>query len=87
MSIWDTEIVRVDGELKVYVKVQNEVTGGITGCLRNIHLDGNRYYCRADGRRVDVTSKRDAYIRYEGKIDSAMKFYNDYGRNGEQIYE
>lgn len=51
MSIWDTEIVRVDGELKAYVKVQNEIKGGITGCLRNIHLDGNRYYCRADGRK------------------------------------
>lgn len=74
MSIWDKEIVRVDGELKVYVKIQNDVTGNIAGTLRNIHIDGNCYYCRADGNRVDVTAARERFLQNENYIKSAVEY-------------
>ena len=65
MSIWDKEIVRVDGELKVYVKIQNDVTGNIAGTLRNIHIDGNR---------VDVTAARERFLQNENYIKSAVEY-------------
>lgn len=76
MSIWHKEILRVDGDLKAYIEVQDDYTGNIRGGLRDIHLEGNNYYVRADGNRVDVTEARDNFLRYEDKVKSALDWYN-----------
>ena len=46
MSVWgNPEIVKVDGEYKAYVKVENDWSGDVRGYLRDIHMDKDgRYY-------------------------------------------
>lgn len=58
MSIWHKEVVRIDGDLKAYIGVQNDYTGAIKYSLREIHLDGDTYYCRADGQRICLNDAR-----------------------------
>lgn len=36
-----------------------------------------RYYCRADGRRCDVTRLRERYIKREQDIESAVEYAKD----------
>lgn len=76
MAIWHKEVVRVDGDLKVYIKVQDDYYGTIKGSLRDIHLDGDMYYCRADGHRIDVTDARRNFLAYEDKVKSALDWYD-----------
>lgn len=76
MSIWHKEVVRVDGELKAYVGVQNDYTGSIRYDLRNIHLSGDTYYCIADGRHVDLNAERRKLLEYEDKCQRAIKWYD-----------
>lgn len=37
-----------------------------------------KYYCRADGRRCDVTRARERYIKQEQDIESAVKYAKEY---------
>lgn len=76
MSIWHKEVVRIDGDLKAYVEVQDDYSGSIRGGLRDIHLEGNNYYVRADGNKVDVTEARNNFLAYESKVKSALDWYN-----------
>ena len=76
MSIWHKEVLRVDGDLKAYIEVQDDFTGNIRGGLRDIHLEGNTYFARADGNRVNVTEARDNFLRYESKVKDALEWYN-----------
>ena len=80
MSIWgDPEIVKVDGEYKAFVKVQNDWSGDVRGHLRDIHMDKDgRYYCRADGSRCDVTRIRERYIKQEQDIKSAVDYAKEH---------
>ena len=75
MSIWHKEVVRVDGDLKAYIGVQNDYTGQIRYSLRDIHLDGNTYYCRADGQRVFLNTERENWLRHEDEVKSALAWY------------
>ena len=75
MSIWHKEVTRVNGSLMAYVEVQNDYTGGIRKGLKEIHVDGNRYFCRADGGRVDVTNERESYLNHESTVAAALKIY------------
>lgn len=75
MSIWHKEVLRVNGGLKAYIEVQNEWTGAIVGGLRDIHLDGDTYYARADGMRVNVTEDRDRFLRREDEVKTALDWY------------
>lgn len=76
MSIWHKEVVKVNGRLMAYVETQNEYTGATKGGLREIHVDDNRYFCRADGQRVDVTEDRERCIDYENRCKIALDWYS-----------
>lgn len=77
--IWSKQVLRVDGELKAYVRVQNEFTGSIQGRLYAIKESGNGFYVNADGERQDITKERDAFIEKEAFIKRAV---DNYKRNG-----
>lgn len=75
----DPEIVKVDGEYKAYVKIQNDWSGDVGGCLRDIHMDKDcRYYCIAGGRRCDVSRIRERYIKREQDIESAVEYAKEH---------
>ena len=76
MSIYGVECVRLNGDIMAYVRVQNDLSGSIRGGLRDIHLDGNGYYCRVDGMRVNVTKQRQQLLDYENKCKTAIDWYN-----------
>lgn len=76
MGIWHKEVIRVNGDLKAYIEVQDDYTGSIRGGLRDIHLDGNTYFVRADGKRIIVTEERQALLNYEDKCKNAIKWYD-----------
>lgn len=73
MGVYDVELVRLDGEIKAYVKIQNDYTGAIIGQLRKIYLDGNEYYIRADGRMVNVTVQYDRFRTLEKDFEEFLK--------------
>ena len=76
MSVYDFEITRLNGELKCYVRIQNDWSGQIRDWLRDIFLDGDTYYCKADGARLNLTTAvRDFKLR-EDKINTALDWYN-----------
>ena len=76
MSIWHKEVLRVNGSLKAYIEVQNDWNGAIIGGLRDIHLDGDTYFARADGMRVNVTEDRDRYLQHEDTVKTALEWYH-----------
>lgn len=76
MSIWHKEVIRVNGNLMGYIEVQDDYTGHVRPGLRELHLDGNRYYCIADSQHIDVTSEREKLLNYESKCRSAIEWYN-----------
>jgi len=76
MSIWHKEVVRVNGRLMAYVEIQNEYTGATKGGLRDIHLDGNTYYCRADGQRINLNNDVEKAKMHEDKVKTALEWYN-----------
>ena len=39
MGIWDTEVIRVDGHLFAYIRVQNYYSGNVSGSFRRIYQD------------------------------------------------
>lgn len=50
--IWDNEVFRVDGNLYVFTRIQNEFTGNISGHFRRIYKDKLGYYAKADGKTI-----------------------------------
>ena len=76
MSIYNSEIVRVDGSLKAYIEVQNDWTGNIRYRLCTIHIDGDDYYCIADGRRVILNDERRRVLDREDEIKRALASRN-----------
>ena len=75
MSVYSREIIRCNGDLKVYVRLQNDWSGQITEGLRNIFSDGNRKYFRAEGCEHDVTTMIEDFRRAEDQIKEALKWY------------
>lgn len=49
MSIWDKEIIKANGELYCFVRIQNEFTGNISGAFKKIYYKNGHHYCKADG--------------------------------------
>lgn len=78
MAIWDTEILRADGNLYVYIRVQNEFTGNISGSFRRIYKDKNGYYAKADGKNNYLTNQVEAFTSRESQIREAVDFYKRY---------
>ena len=77
MSIWHHEIVKVNGEYKAYVEIQNEFTGNITGRLQTIFHKNGIDYVRADGRMLNVTNDLLNQKRYEETVKEALQYYKE----------
>lgn len=75
MSVYDYEIVKLNGEYKCYVRIQNDWTGQIRDWLRDIFLDGDIYYCRADGQRLNLNAALQKYKLREDEIKTALDWY------------
>lgn len=75
MGVWTKECVRIDNEIMAAIRYQDDWSGRITLHVRKIHLDGNTYYCRVDGLRVDVTDAREKLIQYEDNCKNALEWY------------
>ena len=50
MSIWDKEIIKANGELYCFVRIQNEFTGNISGAFKKVYYKDGHHYCKADGQ-------------------------------------
>lgn len=73
MSIWYKEVIRVNGDIKAYIEIQNEYTGSISCGIREIHLDGNQRYCRADGQKINVQTQYENLLRHEDRVRQGLK--------------
>ena len=78
MAIWDTEIVRANGVLYAFIRVQNEFTGNISGSFRRIYKDKDGYYAKADGKKQYLTHRVELYCQFESKTRECWAFYNTY---------
>lgn len=79
MGIWETEIIRVDGNLFAYMRVQNDFTGNISGSFRRVYLDKKGfYYAKADGKNQSVHEKVKTFLAGEVRQKEINDFYNKY---------
>ena len=78
MSIWDTEIVRANGDLYAFIRVQNEFTGNISGSFRRIYKDKDGYYAKADGKKNYLTNKVVSFRESESRSKDYRDFYYKY---------
>lgn len=75
MSVYDYELVRCNGSIKAFVRIQNDWTGQIRDSIKCIIDDKNgRYHMIADGQRIDVTAAREKFIQYEEYIRECIKW-------------
>lgn len=78
MSIWDTEIVNVQGDLMCVVRVQNDFTGNITPHLRKIFMDSKGIrYVNIDTMKVDVEEALHLYKRHNDMVEVALNYYHE----------
>ena len=77
MSLYSLELVRLTGDIKAYVRIQNDWSGQITEGIRNIFLKDDRYYIRVDGQEVKVNAERDRFLMNEQQIKDALKWYKE----------
>lgn len=75
MSIYNYELTQLNGDIKVFVRVQNDWSGAITEGIRNIFNKNGIYYFRADGQEVNVTEQRAKWIAHEEYIRKAVDWY------------
>lgn len=79
MGIWDTEVIRVDGNLFAYIKVQNDYSGNVSGSFRRIYQDKQgHYYAKADGRNQNMDNQVNRLLYCENRNKEIMDFYNKY---------
>lgn len=77
MSLYSLELVRLNGDIKAYVRVQNEWSGQITEGIRNIFHKDDRYYIRVDGQEHKINHERDQFLMHEQHIKDALKWYKE----------
>lgn len=77
MSLYSLELVRLNGDIKAYVRIQNDWSGQITEGIRNIFLKNDRYYIRVDGQEHNVNRQRDDFLMNEQHIKDALKWYKE----------
>lgn len=79
MGIWDTEVIRVDGNLFAYIKVQNDYSGNVSGSFRRIYQDKHgHYYAKADGRNQNMDNQVKILLAYEEQTKRIRDFYKKY---------
>ena len=77
MSLYSLELVRLNGDIKAYVRIQNDWSGQITEGIRNIFLKDDQYYINADGCKHVVNKQRDDFLMKEEHIKDALKWYKE----------
>lgn len=77
MSLYSLELVRLNGDIKAYVRIQNDWSGQITEGIRNIFLKGDRYYINVDGQKHIVNRQREDFLMNEQHIKNALKWYTE----------
>ena len=82
MGIWETEVIRVDGNLFAYIRVQNEFTGNISGNFRRIYQDkkDGHYYAKADGNNQNLNVAVARFLAQELNHKSYKEFYDKYSK-------
>ena len=78
MAVWDTEIIKADGNMYAFIRVQNEFTGNISGHFRRIYKDKNGYYAKADGKNQYLNGEVDGFLKREAYQKEAMDFFKKY---------
>lgn len=78
MAVWDTEIIKADGNMYAFIRVQNEFTGNISGHFRRIYKDKHGYYAKADGKNQYLNSEVDGFLKREASQKEAMDFFKKY---------
>ena len=73
MSIWGSEIVKADGNLYAYIRVQNDYTGNIAGSFRRIYKDKNGYYAKVDGSNHYFNNQVKAFQDREALVRNALQ--------------
>ena len=76
--IWDVEVIKADGNLYAYIRVQNEFTGNISGSFRRIYKDKNGYYAKADGKNNYMTNEVESYLKRASLEREAILFWKEY---------
>ena len=80
MSIWDSEVVKADGQLFIYVRVQNDFTGNISGSFRRLYQDKHGWYAKVDGSNHYFTDKVKTFNNKEAEIKDIKKQLSDMKR-------
>lgn len=78
MIYGDPEILRVDGNLYAYIRIQNEYTGNVSGSFRRIYKDKSGYYSRADGKNQYINNMVNNFLASEIKEKEIRDFYKKY---------
>ena len=78
MSIWSYDIIRADGKLFAYIRIQDDYTGNIAGRFSKVHQSGFDYYFRAEGKRNLCTRQVAALIAEEENRKTEHDFYKKY---------
>lgn len=73
MSIWHKECIKVRGQIKCYVEIQNDWTGITLNQIRSIKKEGDRYYIKCDGQKVDVTQEYNKIKEDLDAVDRAKR--------------
>ena len=74
MAIWDAEIVKADGNLYAFIRVQNDFTGNISGSFRRIYKDKNGFYAKVDGSNHYFNNEVARFTAYQEQIMDALEF-------------
>ena len=74
MSIWDKEIIKANGELYCFVRIQNEFTGNISGAFKKVYYKDGHHYCKADGQ---IQFLDEDVARYNLKQSELRKLMQD----------
>lgn len=74
MSLYFHQVCRLDGDLRVFCKIQNDYTGAITESIRQIFSDneGKKYF-RVDGRVKYIDNDIADLLRYEHAVEYGIK--------------
>ena len=74
MSVWNLEVVKIDGEHYAAIKVQDDWTGNITMNFRKVRYREGKYYIKVDGRMENITEIVQRNNRYEDSVKEALEW-------------
>ena len=72
MSIWNKEIIKANGDLYCFVRIQNEFTGNISGAFKKVYYKDGHHYCKADGSIQILDEDVARYNLKQSKISKLM---------------